>query len=543
MRRLGLGLGLFVVSACGCGQVSKSDSEPSADSGPQAVPLVFLTADLATDRAVLNALDNDGTHRELSTLQLDSRYTNPIGSVLYEEDLVMVPSPDGRYVAWVCPECWQSQTPSAPDGGLEIVDSAGKNSTKTIISRYSDNSRILGWSPDGRWLALLLYESGGTWQTVITDPSGELLEIPGFEAWAPDSRMIAYTRSGSTDNTVHLHTYSLDGVDREIARDVHLFGGASVWSPDGTRLLYLKAPGTRDDPAALFSIRAAARDGSGAQTIFAGPWWDYRDLPQFYTWSRDGQAVLIHGRNPERIVLATLDGATRTVARLEKPSQFRAGTEYYPFLESPAGGRIVYATDLPTSRVLRTVDLDGGNEREWASATRDPDDPDDPYDNKPPFQYNDPTLVWIWDPRGRHALFSSGSGDLPEVRSADVESGEDFPLTFGSQGTKAGFSPGGSHVVFRETLGIDPETWRGLFQYVAAAPDGWGKVVLAPGLFGYLADGEQVATAHENAIVFQRFGEPPLVVWQGNEDVVLKAIRFPIDPDPSHRLGDTRTDY
>ena len=456
----------------------------------------------------------------------------------------MEPSPDGRFVAWACPRCWMFQNPSASDGALEIVESSGKNPPKAVISRYNENSRILGWSPDGRWLAVRLYRwSEGTWQVVVTNPSGELLEVPGFEAWAPDSTMIAYTRLGSTHSTFSLHTYSLDGVDREIAREVGLCDAASVWSPDGTRLLYVEPPAvTTDDPAALLSIRAAARDGSGAETIFTAPSSDYQTFRQLCTWSRDGQAVLIHARNPDRIVLSTLaDGTTRTLARLAKPSQFRAGAESYPFLESPAGGRIVYATDLPTSRVLRTVDLDGGNEREWASASRDPDDPDDPLDNKPPFQRNDPSLVWVWDARGRRALFSFGSGDFPEVRSADLDTGQDFPLTFGSQGTKAGFSPDGSHVVFREVLGWDPATWRGLFQYVATGPDGSDKGVLAPGLFGYLADGGEIASANENAILFQKFGEPPRAVWQGTEDVVLKAIRFPIDPDRSQRIG--RADY
>jgi Tol biopolymer transport system component len=98
------------------------------------------------------------------------------------------------------------------------------------------------WSPDGAWIAFqapsvnhevglwIVRPDGTDARTLATGPEDEL---PGFAAWSPDGRRIAYVR---TSSIIELWTVTIDG-----GKATRIYGSwccvtdysPPVWSPDG----------------------------------------------------------------------------------------------------------------------------------------------------------------------------------------------------------------------------------------------------------------------------------------------------------------------
>jgi hypothetical protein len=530
VKPLGFGLALLAVLG-GCGGKSAGSAPFPDDSGPREVPLLFMTGAQNTHRVDLHAVDSSGKSRVLSGFNVPEQVLTPIRNGHWSDgDIVIEPSPDGRFVAWACPWCFGYD---AQKSELVIVDTEGKKSASIPGLGFTMGSR-LRWSPDGRWLAVVLPDYRKPTRLAIIAPSGEVRDLAVADAiseveWAPDSSMIAYTVFDSWSEATHLHTVSVNGTDREIARDIRLCAAArepgkfyDLWSPDGTRLLYLET--TRilgGDSAPLVRVLAARPDGSGVDPVVTAP--RYESGPSSCSWAQGGESVLLRAANPDRILLATLGGDTRTVVEVAGETVFRDGWFSRPFSVSPSDDRIAYTTLEGGSKVLRTADLEGQIERDWASVENDPE-----------------SLAWIWEAQGRYAFLSFRSNDVTSVSSADMGSGQDFPLTVNWISTnveRVGFSPDGSRVVFQKAIGYDPATWEVFYQYSATKPDGTDELVMPPGDFGYMADGRLIAAAHENAISLQALGAEPRVIWEGTQTHGLMYTRFPIDAEPSARRG------
>jgi len=161
-------------------------------------------------------------------------------AIIDATDKIRIPmdwSPDGGVILY--------RTQSAVKGlDIESVSTAGGHETRSLIATQA-NETAARLSPDGRWLAFLSDESGGSMQLFIVPfPTGggkwQVTSggVVKFE-WAPDGRRIVYEIPGGKMQVVAITS---QGANLDIGAPAPFFGGESapdVWTltPDGRRIL------------------------------------------------------------------------------------------------------------------------------------------------------------------------------------------------------------------------------------------------------------------------------------------------------------------
>jgi Tol biopolymer transport system component len=193
-------------------------------------------------------------------------------------------SPDGGRVAFI-----RSYGPLVegvyPDRRSVVAVNADGSGLQEILSFDVLRDRRIPqdpqWSPDGRKLSLTVYTDASTYGldvgvfTVNVDGSElrRLVPFTSFDAdWAPDAKRIAFTIAygASSPDGVDVYTARSNGAQlRRLTRNGRRLTSLSpTWSPDGTRIAFVRMGRGERGFSDLYSMRA---NGSGLRRLTRTP--------------------------------------------------------------------------------------------------------------------------------------------------------------------------------------------------------------------------------------------------------------------------------
>ena len=236
---------------------------------------------------------------------------------------------------------------------LNVADSDGFDARPVLESPEPIMSA--DWSPDGRKLAYVSFESGRSRIYVQDLFSGAREEIAGFPGinsapdWSPDGTQLAMVLS--KDGNAELYLYQVGS-----RRLIRLTSNTAIdtepaWSPDGQTIAFTSDRGGRPQIYLMPALGGEAR-----RLTFEG---DYNARPEF---SPDGEKLALVHVQRGNFSIALLDLANNALTLLSNG----------PLDESPSfapnGSMILYATVAGNESALAAVSVDG-RVRQRLSAT------------------------------------------------------------------------------------------------------------------------------------------------------------------------------
>ena len=269
-------------------------------------------------------------------------------------------SPDGRWVAYTsdksgAPEIWLW---SAEEGDGMRVDA------DVQLTRLAARANGLAWSPDGSRIAFSGDRFGNMDIWTVSVPEGKVHRLTddplyeGYPSWTPDGSRLLYVRMDDRWVDHDVIEVDPDGTNpRMVVRDTgffdyragRAFASAQV-SPDGETVLF------RSQRSGWLNYWVVPRDGSDEPRQIAASNYDQSDA----RWSPDGSWISYtenrDGVHSLRVVSA--DGSTSKV--LVDPD---VGAALRPEW-SPGGDRMSYTMETPTRPAeLFVMDLESGESR------------------------------------------------------------------------------------------------------------------------------------------------------------------------------------
>jgi Tol biopolymer transport system component len=193
-------------------------------------------------------------------------------------------SPDGSRVAFAKGGSGVSTTYNV------VVASSDGSSQRTIVTDTPVIS--ISWSPDGSRLAYIGSEPTGghsVW-TVNADGTGATRVLRGeWEqvAWSPDGAtlLLAGFPLSQDSGQYDLFAVGIDGGGLNQLTDTPDFEHFPAWSPDGSRILFVRSPG-EDDVDYRSDIFVMNADGSGAARLT-----DWQGFDSFPVWAPDSRWI------------------------------------------------------------------------------------------------------------------------------------------------------------------------------------------------------------------------------------------------------------
>lgn len=245
---------------------------------------------------------------------------------------------------------------------LIMADADGNNERPFVESNEPIMSPV--WSPDGRSIAYVSFESGQAAVYVQTLRTGSRRKVSAragvnnAPSWSPDGRNLALTLSDADGN---LDVYVLKLIGNKLTRITsrRSIETEPTWSADGKTLYF-----TSDRGGAPQIYRAPANgDGEPERVTFEG---NYNARPRV---SPDGRwlAMVHNDRGRFRVAVQNLENDSFQVlsdGALDESPSF-----------APNSAQIIYATRRAGRGVLETVSVDGqvsGRVKSVGSDVREP---------------------------------------------------------------------------------------------------------------------------------------------------------------------------
>jgi len=227
---------------------------------------------------------------------------------------------------------------------LHITDADGEGGQIALAS--PDPIISPAWSPNGREIAYVSFESGKAVVWVQEVASGARRQIANFRgsnsapAWSPDGAQIAATLS--RDGGSQLHVMGRDGSGLRRLTTSSAIDTEPVYSADGRTIYFVSDRGGTPQ-----IYRMSPGGGNAERVTFTG---SYNISP---TISPDGRTLAYIARNGNAFRVTTLDLAGGAVQTLTDSSDDESPSF------APNGRLLIYATRAQGRDVLMTTTLDG----------------------------------------------------------------------------------------------------------------------------------------------------------------------------------------
>jgi serine/threonine protein kinase/Tol biopolymer transport system component len=273
--------------------------DPVQAVGVRGTPTLIPALRVVSGKLVFADIRGDDASLELVTLDLETWTETQLTSSANVNNSYPVPSPDGRWIAYQ----------SDRDGDFEIyvMNTLGGQNRQLTVNTHRD--RLAAWSPDGEWIIFSSDVRGdGMYDLRRVSFDGQVEEQVfsngqrnSHARYSPDGRYLIFTTGGDPRDAATWEIARLDlqtGTTR-LLTDNDVRDASPVWSPDGSRVLYITFDGISN------AIASMTPDGTDRRLIYNSEGNDWAA-----SYSPDGQYIVftsdIQGR--DQLYLLAING-------------------------------------------------------------------------------------------------------------------------------------------------------------------------------------------------------------------------------------------